>query len=435
MDFTLNLLIIIADQLMLFGINLIVARRAGEYLFGDFTVATNGLLLISTVLTLGIDSIIGYYVPKLHAQKKYKEIIGLTNGIKSFLKPIYYMVFLGGSLLMLMLIGVSHAIDRLNLFDISHPLYLFLWGTVVISTYNIYLQFFRAMDYMRMAVLMSLLQTVCYFLLSLSIYLYFYPTLFHHDARYFPHMMLVGFILSYMIIVVISIAIRRKSVIKNNATVVPISPWQWKNKIYGYTLQNLNRYIFAVIPLLILKWLGHNEYSVGLFSAVSSIISLAFIAISPIGILIGPEISAAFTKNKEALKQVMKKYLFICFAISLVVMSILGFFAKEILLLYKSNFIDALPYTYACLINIVIFGISMPLTRMIQYSYHGSDIGAKLTIYILVFQLVACEILIHRFGLLGAVICYVGINVIYNAIMIVMALRIYRHETFGSQAI
>jgi O-antigen/teichoic acid export membrane protein len=190
-------------------------------------------------------------------------------------------------------------------------------------------------------------------------------------------------------------------------------------------------YIFTAIPLLVIEWLGHNEHSVGLFSAISSIISLAFIAIAPIGILIAPDISAAFAQNKETLKKVMRKYLIICFAISIVIMIVIGISAREILVLYRSNFIDALPYTYACLINVVTYAISMPLSKMIQYSSEGSEVGAKLTINLLLLQLIACIILIHWLGLLGAVICYIGINIVYNAVMVVMAIKIYRSESFG----
>lgn len=72
MEFLFNLLIIIADQFMLFVINMLVARHAGEVLFGDFTVATNALFLIATIITFGIDSIIGYYVPKFYVKKNIK---------------------------------------------------------------------------------------------------------------------------------------------------------------------------------------------------------------------------------------------------------------------------------------------------------------------------------------------------------------------------
>lgn len=432
MEFTLNLFIIIADQFMLFIVNMLVARHAGEALFGDFTVATNALLLISTLLTLGIDSIIAYYVPKLYVQQKYEEILSLTSGIKAFLKPIYYGVFTGGLLLSITLIALSQAIDGLQLFEISHPLFLFIWGTVALSLYNIYIQFFRAINYMRTAVIMSLLQTLIYFIFSLAIYFLIYPTLFNDNPHYFPHLMLVGFVLSYLLIVFVSIALRRRSAGINLRKRVAPSLRIWKDKIYGYTIQNLNKYIFSAIPLMVIEWLGHNEHSVGLFSAVSSIISLAFIAIAPIGVLIGPDISAAFAQSKETLKVVMRKYLLICFAISLVIMLIIGIFARQILVLYQSNFIDALPYTYACLINVVTFAISMPLSKMIQYSHRGSEIGAKLTINLLLIQIIACIILIHWLGLLGAVICYIGINILYNAVMIIMALKIYRTDAFGN---
>ncbi|WP_133129093.1 hypothetical protein [Legionella quinlivanii] len=434
MGFGLNLFIIIADQFMLFVVNMLVARHAGEELFGDFTVATNALLLLATLITLGIDSIIAYYVPKLFIHRKYSEIQTLTFSMKGFLKPIYITVLVIGLLMALTLTVLSQVISSLTLFDISHPLFLFIWGTVALSLYNIYLQFFRAIDYMRTAVIMSLLQTLCYFIFSLLIYFYIYPYFFQHERRYFPHIMLIGFIASYLVIVLLSIAIQNRSALKRYKKSAELRQ-EWKGKIYGYTVQNLNKYIFTAIPLMIIEWLGQHERSVGLFSAVSSIVSLGFIAIAPIGILIGPDISAAFAQSREHLKKVMRKYLWICFAISLVVVAILGLSARQILLWYKSDFIDALPYTYFCLINVVTYAISMPLSKMIQYSHEGSEVGAKLTIDLLVFQLFCCLILINWLGLDGAIICYIGINIVYNAAMIRMARKIMRIDPFGNELV
>ncbi|MFC3909769.1 lipopolysaccharide biosynthesis protein [Legionella dresdenensis] len=435
MDFALNLFIIIADQFMLFVVNMLVARHAGEALFGDFSVATSALLLLATFITLGIDSIIAYYIPKYYIQEKYSDIVSLTQSIKDFLQPIYTTMFVSGLLCSIALIALARALSDITLFDLSHPLFLFLWGTVALSLYNIFIQYFRAVDYMRTAVVLSLLQTLCYFLLSLAIYFYIFPRFFHDDPHYFPHVMLIGFILSYLIIVLVSLIINRRSKIQIYKDIANQRPTQWREKIYGYTVQNLNRYVFATIPLMVIEWLGHNEHSVGLFSATSSIINLAFIAIAPIGILIGPDISAAFAQSREQLKAVMRKYLLICFAIALVIMAIMGFTARQVLLLYQSNFIDALPYTYACLINVVTYSISMPLSKMIQYSREGSSVGARLTMSMLLLQTIASIILVRWLGLLGAVICYVGINIVYNAIMIVIAIRIFRIEEFGERVI
>lgn len=435
MDFLLNLIIIIADQLMLFVINILVARHAGEALFGDFTVATNGLLLFSTLITLGMDSIIAYYVPKFYIQKKYTAIFELTGSIKSFLRPIYLIVFSLGFLFSITILALSKSLEKLTLFDITHPLFLFLWGAVVLSTFIIYIQLFRAVNYMRTAVILSLMQTCCYFALSMCIYYYVYPLFFHGNKQYFPHVMLIGFVLSYFICVIIAITIQRHSALQRYKKTNLQRYFAWKGKIYGYTIQNLNKYIFTTIPLMMIEWLGDNEHSVGLFSAVCSIITLAFIAIAPIGVLIAPDISAAFAQSQEALKKVMKKYLWICVAIALVIMSIMGFFAKTILLLYQSNFIDALPYTYACLINVLTFSISMPLSKMIQYSARGSEIGAKLTLYFLLIQLFLSALLIHYFGLKGAVSCYIGINILYNLAMIFLAFKIYHRDPFGETSI
>ncbi|MGQ3888292.1 hypothetical protein ACQUW5_04570 [Legionella sp. CNM-1927-20] len=432
MNFTLNLIIIIADQFMLFIINMLVARHAGEVLFGNYTVATSSLWLIATMITLGIDSIIAYYVPKYYVQSKYSDIVSLTREITNFLKPLYLWVIVLGSIGAVALIALASTLRNIALFDISHPLYLFLWGTVALSLYTISMQYFRAINYMRTAILLSLMQTIFYFILSLIIYFYLYPAILHDDRRYFAHIMLIGFILSYLLVLIIVTFLYQRSEIHSFTSRSTTTSLEWRDKIYGYTIQNLNRYIFTVIPLIVIEWLGTSERSVGLFAAVTSIISLASVAISPIGILIGPDISASFAQKREILKKVIQKYLLICIGIALIVMVILGLFAKQILLLYQSQFTQALPYTYVCLINILTYSITMPLSKMIQYSRRGSEIGAKLTLSLLLFQFISCIIFIRWLDLLGAIICYVGINIIYIITMLILGLRIYKTDPFGS---
>ncbi|CDZ75980.1 hypothetical protein BN59_00244 [Legionella massiliensis] len=436
MDFSLNLLIIIADQLMLFIINMLVARQAGEELFGDFTVATNALFLVATFITFGIDSIIAYYVPKFYVKKKYEEIVGLTSSLRIFLQPIYKTLAIGGILLSIAIMALSVILADVDMFEISHPFFLFAWGAVVLSVYTIYIQFFRAVNHMRTAIVLSLLQTFSYFILSLFTYFYLYRVMFHDNPHYFPHVMLIGFIISYVIIVLVSLFLERKSDLQQMyKDTVPseVNFYKWQDKIYGYTLQNLNKYNFTAIPLFVIEWLGPDEQSVGLFSAVVSIISLAYIAIGPIGILISPDISAAYAQSREVLRKTMVKYLSILTLIALVIIVVIALFAEQILLLYQSNFILALPYTHLCLINILTYAISMPLSRMIQFSKNGSQTGARLTVSLLFSQFLACLILIPWLGLQGAITCYVGINIVYNLAMIVMAIYIYRNEPFENE--
>lgn len=437
MAFLLNLLIILSTQAMLFIINMIMARHAGAVLFGDYTVATNSLLLLAAFVTLGTDSIIAHYVPKLYIKRKYHEIKGLLAAIQRFLAPIYTLMIVFGLLLTFTIITVNYFINRAPLFGISHPLTFFLWGSVGIATCNIYLQLLRAINFFRTAILINFLQTVFYFGLALIIYFYFYPLIFHENKRYFAHAMLFGFILSYFLAVGLFMIVRHKSHFQFDQKSLPIVdyPLSWKNKIYGYTLQNLNRYIFMTIPLLVLEIIGKNDYAAGLFAAIISIMTIAYTAIGPLGTFISPNISAAYAQSKRTLKKTVNRFLVVCFVVSLITALLLGAMAKHMLLLYQSNFIYVLPYTYICLITVVTYGISTPLSRAILFSYNGSQITAQLTLALLVIQFVASVIMVHWFGLLGAIICYIGINFLDLAIKIVLMRRIYHYDPFGNKAI
>lgn len=427
------MILLTADQCMLFLINLMVARNAGPAAFGDFTVAVNSLFLIGTIVTMGLDSIVAHYIPKYYVKKKHDEIHSLILSIKNFLQPIYLTLFIGGFLLSLAIIALSYALEHLRLYEMSHLVTLFLWGAVVLSIYNIYMQLFRAVGYMRTAIFLNMLQTLFYFLFTLFTYFYFYDVLFHNNAQYFAHIMLISFILSYVLIGFAFILVHQKTQLNLRITLDKLrkNDIAWKKKISGYTIQNLDKYAFTVTPLLITEWLGKDEYIVGLFSAVASIIALGFTTLSPINILIKPEISAAFAHGKEFLLRTLFKYVGICLGIACIVALTLGIFSERILLLFKSDFIEVLPFVYIALINLFCYSISMPLTLVIQYSREGSKIGAQFTLYILLVQIIASLILISWLDLLGTMICYVGINIIYVIAASIIAYRVYQREPFG----
>lgn len=431
MDFLFNLFIIIADQLMLFVINVLVARHVGEKLFGDFSVATSSLLLIATIVTLGIDAIVAYYFPKLFVRRQFDQLAQLARSIRKFLEPIHLTIFSLGLLLALAIIALSMAFEKLQIFELNHPLFLFFWGASAISLYNIFVQLFRSVGYMRTGISLSLLQTVIYFVLAIIIYQNYRKIIPPQYIHFFPHAMLIGFLASYFITDTVCFWLfnRISRPFLDKIKSLPIdTPFEWRQKIYGYMVQNLNIYIFSTIPLLAIEWLGQNEKSVGLFAAVISIISLAFIGIRPLGILIAPEISAALAEPKQKLIQTMRSSLLLCFGIATIITIIFALFAKQILLLYQAKFIMALPYLYWCLITIITYSVSMPLSRMIQYSEYGDKLGAKLTIIFIIVQVITSAILISQFGLVGAIICYVGVNVCYTLAMTIITIYLFKHH-------
>ncbi|QDP73331.1 hypothetical protein FOG18_12535 [Legionella israelensis] len=61
--------------------------------------AIKGLLFIAAFLTLGLDSIISYYIPKLFHKGKHEEIVALLKSISKFAKPYYLAVLMAGLLL------------------------------------------------------------------------------------------------------------------------------------------------------------------------------------------------------------------------------------------------------------------------------------------------------------------------------------------------
>lgn len=422
MGFAFNLSVIFADQLMLFLVNLLIARQAGEVLFGDFSVAAGTLLLLGSLITFGVDSIIGYYIPKYIVHNRQVEIPLLMDSLRRFLQPVYLSAIILGMLFSIGLIVASQLIFEWRLFNISHPVFLFFWGSVIISVYNVLLQYFRAVNHLRTTVLLALLQTIFYFTFCLFIYFLFYS---ENNPDYFPHYMLIGFLLSYLAIVLLCMLIKRNIHFPMHSQNELSQANEWKRKIYGYTLQNLSRFIFSTIPLIIMEIVDSNEHAVGLFSAIILIINLAIAGIEAMGVLIGPEISAALAQNRGVLKRVMRRYISICFLLSFSIVIVFIFASRPILLLYKANFIDALPYTYFCLVNIILYALAMPLTRLIQYSQQGSQIGANITLSLLLFQMLSSFVFISLWGLTGAVFCYVSINLIYYFVVLVIAKRIY----------
>ncbi len=428
MEFLFNFTIIVADQLMRFLITLIVARHAGVALYGDFSVAMNGLLMISAMMTLGVDSVLGYYVPKLHKQHQYREIIELIEATRSFLRPKYLLV-MGGSILIIIVSFILSSIwSSMTIIEITHPVYLFLWGTMAICLYNIYIQFFRSVGLVRLSVLLTLLQTVSFLIFSLLISFWLYPFFFGSNIDYFPHIMLIGFILSYIIIEIISFIYKHKRMGPFKGHTVVNLPSDWKSKIFGYTLQNLNRYIHSTLVLLVMEVVSNDEMSTGLFAAAMSIIGLASIFLYPMSTLIGTEISASFTGDKKTFKNLMRRDIILCGGIGIIVAVLIGLFARQLLNLFQAEFIVALPYVYASLIAVITWGFSAPLLKMIQYSPNGHVLGAKMTMSLFIVQLISSVFFTYFWAALGGIICYVGINVLILISAIYYANKVYKEE-------
>ena len=122
----------------------------------------------------------------------------------------------------------------------------------------------------------------------------------------------------------------------------------------------------------------------------------------------------------------------ICFALGLIITLVFVALAKPILLLYQSQFIDALPFLYVSLITIMTYALSMPVSKMVQFSKSGSTVGARLTLWLVCSQVLSSLVLIKFFDLYGAIFCYVGMNIVYCTIMFVMSYKIYREYDDGS---
>lgn len=413
MGLFVNMFIVIVEHIMNFFIKLVIAREVGEGLYGDYSVTIEGLLLISTFLTLGIDSTILYYVPKFFVNKKYAEIRGLLEEIKQFLKPLYLSISSIGLILAVSLTAAILALEDFTFYGQSHPIVMFLWGTVCISIYNIFSAYLRSINLIRFSILIDLLRTTIYFIIGVGIYFLLFKTHFVVKSSYFPHFMLTGFLGSYILCSLIAgMGIKVANDRNQNQMDVKIKH-PWKKKLVGYTLQNILIFIFSAIPLFMIELVGQNEQDVGLFAAVIAIINIAYIGILPLGFLLEPKISSIFTAGKAAIKHTLIQYLSISVSIALVIVLVFFIFSYKILLLYKYQFIDALPYLHYCLTNILLLAIGLVLTKFILYSKDGSVYSAKLAMVLFPFQCLVSFVLIAFYGLLGAVLSYITIYIVY----------------------
>lgn len=429
MALAINTILILIDQLMLFVVNLLVAHKVDQALFGDFVTAVQILLFLSVIATLGVDSVLSYYVPKYFQNKKYSLLFSLLSDIKKFLNSLYLLIFLVGLFSCLIVITMGVFFVKVSIFEVSHPTFLFLWGLVIISMYTIFLQLLRCINYMRLSIFFSFLQTLVYFILAVIISFYIFPTYFSGRHLYFPHLMLLGFFISYSLIVIPMVTIIKnfKDKIIKTMTKESVSNPQWKNKAIGYTIQSLGIYIFTTIPLVSMEIAGRDESSVGLFAVIISIISLACIAIQPINILISPEISAAYSTSKEKLLMVLKRALTASSIIGIIITTMFFIFAKPLLKLYPSEFSSVLFYVYLCLFNIMLYALSLPFSRVIQYSHKGNLLGAKITIFYLILQTVLSTIFSYFYDLQGAVFCLIAIRLMYTLTSSSVALIIIKN--------
>ena len=422
----INILMLVTDKFVAFTTDMLIARKIGEKLFGDFSATLSALYLIADLLTFGVGSIIQYYIPKFVKRQELSHITSLSESIHKFIRPVNLIFFIITILIAFSILVLTDTSKHIHLFEVSHPVFLLLWSCIALSAIAIYFRYFISIGYTKTAISPRFIGSIIYLISVVLICILFQFTNQSTDLYHFTHIILLNFVVNTLIIALIFfllyIKISSKFPKQENLTV------DWKNKIYGYIVQGLRKHLYYT-PLLILEYFGNNEHEVGILGAVLSITTLSTAIPATMIILFTPNISAMLVASKKDLLRGIQKYLIIFLTTSTVIAGSVYYFAEDILLLYKSQFISALPILHLYTIEIVTFPVRAFFMRIIKNHKNGDVIGAKLTIMLLLIQVTFGIPLAKFFGINGISVCYIGSNILFSIIIIAYVVLIYRSHT------
>ncbi len=162
-----------------------------------------------------------------------------------------------------------------------------------------------------------------------------------------------------------------------------------------------------------------SQFSLAYFfdTRLVGIFSLALTITMPLT-MIPNAIATSFFKQFASLTQIPRKVIIMTLAIS--TLTLLGFLAvieKIIVLLYSQQFIEVVPLAYICAVGALIHGIGDVYNRFLLA--HGrTRILRNNAMFLGLLSIVGYVFLVAKWGMIGAVITKVMVDVFYLAAMI-----------------
>lgn len=385
--------------------NLLVSRHFPADVYGDFYVVLQIMLLCGILGVSGTNSSIVRFIPRYVAQYDNKKL----RGYLAWNRKLVFKGTLALSVLGAMLAAVALLLDRLDIYSLNnvHP-FVFAFWLIPLFIYslltNSVLQGFERVN------LAMFLSTVLFYVFAI-IEMILFVLLFKTSSIY-SLLLLVG--ISQTLVVVIQLLLLKHkidSLDPDDEDVISDKP-SWKKYSQVMFFSNVLVYLADIIVLLVLEAIGKYEAEVGVFAAISTIVSIFFTISLAINTLIGPKLSKNADDPVELQKIVTQaNILQLLITTPIVILSV--WFAKDILFMFNPLFTKYVTYLNIAIISTYLF---LPLSISATVLTYCADekLEAMSNIVYLVSSLILAFVLILKFQLIGAIWAQViGLTITY----------------------
>jgi O-antigen/teichoic acid export membrane protein len=394
----------LSGQWALFYAETMVGKALSPELYGDYRVVITLITFLGQLLLFGLDYILVKHIPQLllHKGKEHAKFF-----LISMLRFIIY-VFLVWELLGIFINqSVNNLMfDRLLPQDI-HPGYFYLACAGVYSLVTLSLKIIRSLDYKILNVIMYNLWTWLFlgFMLVVPITL---------------NSAVLSTMASYLVIICVCCIVIFLFFRKVRASRFALPQHIFKDAFH-FTAQQFFAFQVSGILLILMEVLPAPETDIGIFSATIMISNLSLIVVMGIKNLFLMQVIPAIHGDKVLLKKLLTKVYIVAAALMLPTCVILYLLTPFLLHLYGLHFEAVFMFILFPLVGNIPGAIASGDVIFLNYcSTQTNKIFTYLTIFKAVLCVVMGMLLIKFFGIYGAMITYVAVEIIFALLVIVV---------------
>jgi O-antigen/teichoic acid export membrane protein len=378
--------------------NLVIAEHLKAAAYGDFAFIISIVFFIGMILLFGKDEATLKFLSEYIASEQWEEASGFVKNSSSFIFRMCFLSFLLGSLgVVFLFISKMHSHPNVLGYD-DYIVTLYLAPLMAILTMQT--KVLRSYGSLFWSLITFNIFPLLLFTLGIIITVRFtgWFTLYHSYIIY---------VVAVLIVVIIQKVVLKKITPKNIITAVPKYLTREWNKVSHHLLMAELIFVgISSVDLIILRLLGNNLTSVGIFASTLTISGVIVLISIAINIGIAPLISVHFKKFYEDKKH-LQNFANLC-NILLIIPTIfltaaIIIFGHQILHTFGAEFVTgywALLIVVAGQAISVLLGTSFTLLR---YTEHQKII-ANINILTLILMIVLETILIPIYGYYGAAI-------------------------------
>lgn len=392
----------------------IIGHNLGPESYGDYRVATILFAFLGQTLVLGLDSLAIKYLPQLIYEKK----TSLAKFFLIIIVKITIFINLFWLLISLIINLFAHKLTHdLKMAGYIHPSFFYFGFASIWVFYNLGIKILRSLGYdLTNVALPQLLPVVIFLVITHINHLTFASAIW-------------ALSISYMIITSCSFLLVLFS-FKKIKSVKYTLPQNIFKDAFHYTSQQILSFPPSGILLIMVEAMPVPESHVGILSVVFMISSIVWIVPTTIRSIFTTQISlASQVDNKVKIEALLRKIGFLSLFTILFMGSAVYYFAPLMLSIFGKDFASAAVDIPLGILACIPGTITLGEATFARYHHRANTYLTYLSIIKILFIIVSGFILIHFWGITGAVYTYIFVE----SIAAILVILIKNHALYNYQ--